>query len=157
MTRDPMTLRARCYMTEEVMWTAPDAPLAKVLRRMNEERIRHVLVVSPAAFKDKGGDPIPEQAVVGILSSRDVLRKLEESPDAGIKLTGFAVHEVMTPKPLVTIGPDEDLAEAARLMLAKRISALPVLEEQEFIGILTTDDILIAGSLIEKNDDQPPV
>jgi CBS domain-containing protein len=151
MAENRMTRLVSRYMTEEVMWTAPGAPLAKVIERMNLERIRHVLVVEPMAV---GADlRIARSAVLGILSSRDVLRELEAHPDEGVKLSDYSVKDVMTPTPLVTIGPGEELAEAARLMLGKRISALPVLTDGEAVGIITTDDILLAGSLIETVDD----
>lgn len=151
MNQDRMMQPVGRYMTRDVMWTAPDSPLARVLRRMNEERIRHALVVAPAAVEKD--NEIPARAMVGILSSRDVLRELEKSPDDGIRLSSFTVHEVMTPTPLSTIGPEDTLAEAARLMLGKRISALPVISEEEVVGMITTDDLLLASSLTETTAD----
>ena len=51
------------------------------------------------------------------------------------------VRQIMVHR-LVTIGPDETLARAAQLMLARKFGALPVLDENRIlIGILTESDI----------------
>lgn len=134
------------FMTRGVMWAAPDRPLQNVLERMNEERLRHVLVVAPAAIVD--GVRIPYRAVVGILTSRDLLRELQAHPDEGVRLTHLTVREVMTEKPLVTIEPNASLAEAGALMRSKRISALPVFSNELLVGLITTDDLLNAGALV---------
>jgi acetoin utilization protein AcuB len=50
----------------------------------------------------------------------------------------------MTPKPFV-VKLDDDLCEAARLMLTNRISGLPVVNEKgKLTGILTKTDIVKA-------------
>ena len=59
----------------------------------------------------------------------------------------LTVADVMTAVPLVTIGKEELVAQAAWLMRENRISALPVVAEGRIVGIITTDDILLAGSM----------
>jgi signal-transduction protein with cAMP-binding, CBS, and nucleotidyltransferase domain len=53
-------------------------------------------------------------------------------------------------KPVVTIGPDASIQEAARLMRTKRVGALVVTSSRKPIGILTdrdiTVDVVAAGS-----------
>ena len=54
---------------------------------------------------------------------------------------------VLTAVP-ITIAPDEPLAEAARLMLAHKLTALPVTDDDnQLLGIITESDIF--GYLIE--------
>ena len=53
------------------------------------------------------------------------------------------VSALMTPTPLV-IGPDAAVDEAARVLRAHKIGALPVVERRSLIGILTVSDVLDA-------------
>ena len=50
---------------------------------------------------------------------------------------------IMNPAPVV-IAPDAEAVEAARLMLARRISCLPVMRDETLVGIVTRSDILMA-------------
>jgi acetoin utilization protein AcuB len=43
---------------------------------------------------------------------------------------------------VVTIGPTDGVEEAARLMATRKISALPVTEEDRLLGIVTETDVL---------------
>jgi len=47
-------------------------------------------------------------------------------------------------KEVVTVTPDQSIPEAARLLLEHKIGALPVLEVDRLVGILTETDILKA-------------
>jgi CBS domain-containing protein len=44
--------------------------------------------------------------------------------------------------PVITIGPGAALAEAAALMLKKKIGCLPVVEDDKLVGILTESDFV---------------
>ena len=57
------------------------------------------------------------------------------------------VKDVMTPN-VISVGIDESVLKAARLMLQNRISGLPVLNKQgELVGIVTEGDFLRRGEL----------
>ena len=49
----------------------------------------------------------------------------------------------MTPDP-VSITPDTSVEDAARLMLKHKIGGLPIMENGELVGIISTTDILRA-------------
>ena len=53
------------------------------------------------------------------------------------------VGDVMTPDPLV-VKPGQTLAEASRLMEEKRIGSLPVVENGELVGIITSRDLRLS-------------
>ncbi|MBI5627435.1 MAG: CBS domain-containing protein, partial [Candidatus Rokubacteria bacterium] len=53
------------------------------------------------------------------------------------------VEQVMT-RSVITIGADRRTQEAVRLMLEHKIGALPVMDGDRVIGILTETDILRA-------------
>jgi acetoin utilization protein AcuB len=49
----------------------------------------------------------------------------------------------MTPAP-ITIGPRTRIEDAARLLVARKIGGLPVVDGDELVGIVTGDDLLRA-------------
>jgi CBS domain-containing membrane protein len=55
----------------------------------------------------------------------------------------IAVHEVMT-REVVTIGPDANIHEAARLLSENRISGMPVVDEgNQVLGVISEADVLM--------------
>jgi len=76
---------------------------------------------------------IKNKKIVGIITRKDLLRKPEET-QLGL---------LMTAKP-VTIEPDADLRDAARMLVTRRIRRLPVVEGGHLIGLLSVADIIHA-------------
>jgi CBS domain-containing protein len=72
---------------------------------------------------------------VGIVTERDFVRRvLAEGKSADSK-----VSEVMT-SPLKVIDPEAPIKEAARRMVNRRIRRLPVIKDNQLVGIITTAD-----------------
>lgn len=118
----------RDWMSARPITVSPLCPLDEVVHIMRARGIRHLLVADA-------------DQLVGIVSSRDVRRPLT---DRGTPITSATpVSQVMTESP-VTVGPDLPLTEAARLMLDRKIGALPVIEGEQLVGILTKSDALEA-------------
>lgn len=76
---------------------------------------------------------IKSKKLVGIITRKDLLQKPEET-QLGL---------LMTTKP-VTISPDADIREAARLLITRRIRRLPVVESGKLVGLLSVADIIHA-------------
>jgi len=76
---------------------------------------------------------LKNKKLVGIITRKDLLRKPEET-QLGL---------LMAPKP-VTIGPNEDISKAARLLVTHRIRRLPVVEDNKLIGLLSVADLVHA-------------
>jgi CBS domain-containing protein len=76
---------------------------------------------------------IKAKKLVGIITRKDLLQKPEET-QLGL---------LMTTKP-VTISPDADIREAARLLVTRRIRRLPVVENGKLVGLLSVADIIHA-------------
>lgn len=77
--------------------------------------------------------------VVGVVSDRDVRADRLDSPASERSVEGV----MSSPPALVTA--DVPIQDAARLMLSRRISALPVVDEdRRLVGIVTTTDCLLA-------------
>jgi CBS domain-containing protein len=76
----------------------------------------------------------------GILTDRDiVVRVLAEGKDPSTT----RVSEVCS-RELTTVGPDDSVGQAVRLMREKAIRRLPVMERGEIVGMLTIGDIAVA-------------
>ena len=84
--------------------------------------------------------------VIGIVSSTDVLAAEAEAEDRDARqalLESTTVRDVMTPRPY-TIGPNEEVREAACQMLYADVHRLFVAEGDKVVGIITTTDIVRA-------------
>jgi CBS domain-containing membrane protein/CBS domain-containing protein len=77
--------------------------------------------------------------LVGVISEHDIL---SYQAKRGAREAARAPVRDATSQPLVTIGPDQDMAEAAALMLDRRVGCLPVLRRGQLIGIVTSTDVL---------------
>jgi acetoin utilization protein AcuB len=123
---------------------APDDSLHVADGIMSMGAVRHLPVVS-------GGE------LVGVVSQRDILRApgllapLIESASAILK--ELRVEDVMS-SPVVTIGAEASVQEAANRVLKHRVGCLPVLEAGRLVGIVTTSDLLraIAGPAAVADD-----
>lgn len=77
---------------------------------------------------------VAEGRVVGVLSDRDVRAAFP----------GDSVGKAMS-SPAHVVRDDDSVEAAARLLLSRRISALPVLDARnELVGMITTTDCLLA-------------
>jgi len=106
---------------------------------MKMKRLRHLPVVE-------------EGRLVGILTQRDLFHAaLSTAMNFGEKaqkefLKTVVVKEVMTDE-VLSIDPNADVKEAARLMIEHKIGCLPVVESGKLVGLVTETDLLrvIAG------------
>ena len=79
---------------------------------------------------------------IGIITERDFVTKIASE---GRPLF-TEIKEVMS-SPLITIDPEETIWEASELMKEKLIHKLPVKENDEIVGIITTTDIVKISSV----------
>ena len=115
------------WMSKRPVTVSGERPVGDVVRLMQSQGIRHVLVLD-------------EGCLAGIFSNRDVGRLV-----GGVHALSPAtpVKQVMTENPVV-VSPELGLTEAAREMLDRKIGALPVVVDAAPIGILTSSDVLEA-------------
>ena len=111
--RDPVTV-------------TPDTSIRKVLERMQTLRIGCVVVVAAGA----PGQPL------GIFTERDVLDRVAL---AGIPQDA-PIERAMTPKPFALPG-HAALFEAAQAMARFRFRHIPVMEEDQLIGVVSERDL----------------
>ena len=105
---------------------APQDFVQTAIERMLEENVGSVAVCEGPR-------------IVGIFTERDVLRlagrraRFDEVP----------VADVMTTR-LVAVSPDDEILAAARLMGEHRVRHLPVIEDENLLGIVGIRDVLAA-------------
>ena len=126
----------RDIMTNPVQTILLDDFIFKAKQLFDRKRFHHVVVLE----RDR---------VFGVVSDRDILRVI--SPFVGkpmmerkqdLRTLKGRIHQIMS-RGLITIGPNESVAEAARLMFRERVSCLPVVGQSGLLmGILTTRDIV---------------
>ncbi|HEX2440825.1 MAG TPA: CBS domain-containing protein [Methylomirabilota bacterium] len=137
-------------MSRNVITIDPDASCYDAITVMTRDRIRHLPVVGP------------DGVLRGIVTDRDlrhhlfepeVLRTIGTVPVARL-LSGVPVRQVMS-TPVISIGPDQHLDEAAEIMRKHKLGSLPVVDHERITGIVTETDVLrqivdiSAGSEIE--------
>jgi CBS domain-containing protein len=88
--------------------------------------------------EDVGALPVVEgEDLVGLVTDRDlVLRVLAERQDP----SAVRIGDLATRAP-VTIGPDEKLSAARELMEQHQVRRLPVMKDEQLVGILSIGDV----------------
>jgi CBS domain-containing protein len=81
---------------------------------------------------------IQDDAVLGILTERDYLRKVAIE---GRTSRTTLVHEIMS-SPVLAISPNEDLDQCLAVMTEKRVRHLPVIEQGELVGLVSIGDLV---------------
>lgn len=112
-------------MTEPVLTVAADDNVGEVGGAMAAEGIKSVVVIDEACR--------PE----GILTSSDFVEVATEGPGA----TDAPVADHMTTG-VYTVSVDEPVTAAVEAMLAEEISHLPVVNDDEVVGILSMTDVV---------------
>lgn len=118
-------LLVRDVMTENVRTVRPNSTITEVVRKMNKFEVGSVVVVD-------GEKP------VGLITERDILRRVLE---VTLAAEAMKAKEVMS-SPLVTVGDEVTIEQAARIMADRRIKKLPVVKEGKLVGIVTSTDIV---------------
>ncbi len=121
-------------MTRAVKTVEIEASVGEAVKKMNKFRIGSIVVVDST-----------KRRPLGILTERDILRLVEVSP---APMTD-RVKEVMS-RQLVTIDPSAGVEEAAGLMTRRGVKRLPVMENDELVGIITSSDIIRANPTLVK-------
>lgn len=136
-------MKVHDFMQTSVFTVSPDDLIDRVFFLLHYEKIRHLPVID-----DKGH-------IVGIVSDRDLYKAL--GPKSRSRAVGPAarkagetqlhviprkVRHIMR-RGVITVTPDEDASKAATMMARKKIGALPVVNGDELVGIVTATDILL--------------
>ncbi|MBX3058213.1 MAG: CBS domain-containing protein [Anaerolineae bacterium] len=121
-------------MTIDPDTVTPQTSLREVVALMNKHNTRQLLVVN-------------EGKLVGIITDRDI-RLAVNSPLVTVDpleritlLDQFTAGSCMTSNPK-TVTPDTPIHKVAQILSAYKYGALPVVEDEELVGIITVTDLL---------------
>lgn len=121
-------------MSRDVVTVVPDAAFIEIRSRLHEGGFHHLLVVE-------------NSTLLGVISDRDVLQAISPFLDTygeehrDVQTLSQPARDIMRTDP-ITVHPGTGIEEAAHLLLDHDISSLPVVEEAELLGIVTTKDLL---------------
>ncbi|HRB70678.1 CBS domain-containing protein [Flavobacterium sp. WV_118_3] len=122
-------------MTKNVVKLNLTDDLTKAEMLFKKNNIRHIPVVN-------GNN------IIGMLSYTDLLRiSFADAVDDDEEIIDTTVYNMFTieqvmAKRLVTIAPETTIKEAAEILATKEFHALPVVEGDLLVGIVTTTDLI---------------
>lgn len=122
-------------MTTELVQLNVSDDLYKAERLFNKHNIRHIPVLEG-------------KRIVGILSLTDLMRisyadVIDEDDDTveSVVYNMFKLPQVMTKVPK-TVTSDTTIKDAATILATREFHALPVVDNDELVGIITTTDVI---------------
>lgn len=126
----------RDVMRTNVVAIDPEMPIRDVTALMELRRVRHFPILED--------DDAVRGRLVGIVSDRD-LRAVgsphpSARPDVGVH---DPVRRIMA-TPVTTAHPEDPIEDAARRLRERRVGALPVLDGDVLVGIVSAPDLLDA-------------
>lgn len=127
--QDVASMRVGDWMTPSPLTLPPETSLLEAADFLRTHSIRHLPLVS-------GG------RLCGIVSDRDI-KLATPSPLDPDPAYDRPVSTIMNAD-VITIGPDDSLVDAARLMRHRKIRCLPVTSADRLVGIITDTDVLDA-------------
>lgn len=119
-------------MSRNVITVQEDDRLSKLEEIWKTNTIHHLVVTN--------GDQ-----VVGVVSKIDMLRAFNGRGDISRKtLSMMRVGEIMTKNPL-TVEAEDTVGLVADILLANKFHSLPVIDDGELAGIVTSHDLIKYG------------
>jgi CBS domain-containing protein len=119
-----------------VVTIAPDDSVRELLAQLAKHNVGALVVVD-------------RDQVAGIISERDIVRRLDERGEAALAAT---VSDLMTAT-VVSCAPDDPVDRIASAMTELRIRHMPVLSGGELAGIVTIGDV-VAGQIRQLEQDR---
>ncbi|WP_329793752.1 CBS domain-containing protein [Lentzea sp. DG1S-22] len=115
-----------------------DVPVSELLRALAEHNVGAIVVVGASG-------------VAGIVSERDVVRKLHES---GADLLSSPVSSIMTAD-VFTCSPSDTVDSLTIVMTERRFRHVPVLSDGRLVGIVSIGDVVKSRiGQLEQSQDQ---
>lgn len=113
-------------MTREPIITKPETNLLECARIMVKKNTGSILLVN-------------QKRLVGIISRQDILWAIVKQSKANLeKIRAIDI----SPRKILTIKPSATLDEALKKMKMTKFERLPVIDNNELVGIITIKDIL---------------
>ncbi len=108
----------------------PGDSIFDTAKLLNEKKIGAVLVLDD----DRGSGP----GIAGIISERDIISGLAVH---GGDILNRPVSDLMTPN-VVVCSPEDTIDQIMSLMSERRIRHLPVVKDNELVGVISIGDVV---------------
>ncbi|MFP3908494.1 MAG: CBS domain-containing protein [Archaeoglobaceae archaeon] len=118
-------IQVKEVMTREVVTSTKDISLLNASRKMIKYGVGSIIVVE-------------DNHTLGVVTERDILTKVVARNKVPNKVK---LEEIMS-SPTITVTPNKSVREASEIMQKKGIRRLPVVEDNNLVGIITDNDIL---------------
>jgi CBS domain-containing protein len=135
--KDLRAIKVQNIMTRQVQTAQEDEPIKNAIETMRKLDIRTLPVVDG------------EGKLTGIIGIRDIVnynwnggRRETKGEISGEKNPVEVKVGSLASEAVVTIPPEATLNDAVKLMSSKKVSALPVVEKDEMVGIVTLYDVV---------------
>lgn len=123
-----ISVRDLLRLKGDVVWSVtPETSVSEALHQLADKDIGALLVLA-------------DDRIAGIISERDVVRKIAETDDF---LLENPVRAYMTPD-VFTINPTQSIEDCMNLMTEQRIRHLPVVEDDQLVGMISIGDVVKA-------------
>jgi acetoin utilization protein AcuB len=122
------------HMTHNVITATPRTTHREALDLLHKHKIRRLPILD-------------NERLVGIVGEKDLL---STAPSPATSLSVYEIYtlldklvmsKIMT-RPVITVGPECPLQDAAQIMIEKKIGCLPVMRATDLVGIITETDIM---------------
>lgn len=143
-------LKAKDIMTKKIITVSPETEIANAAKILIEKRINGlpvmdafgrlvgILCQSDLVAQQKS---LPIPSVFALLESVIPLTSQKRIDKEVAKIAALKVKQAMTPDP-VTVDPETDIEDVAKLMVDKKYHTLPVMEGDKVVGIIGKEDVL---------------
>jgi CBS domain-containing protein len=84
---------------------------------------------------------------VGILTNRDIVNSIGPFDYSFTS----KVKEIMS-QPIIHVHPDESIIDVAEIMTSKNIHKLPIIVNDEILGIISSSDLVVIFTMISNED-----
>ena len=126
-------LKIRELMSRDVRTVAPSQSIKDAAHIMNSIDVGSIPVVD-------------NQRLVGVITDRDiVLRSVAKGQNLDQKIS-----DIMTTN-ITTVTPDTEVHEAANIMATNQIRRLPVIENENLVGIVAIGDLAVEGKYVDES------
>ena len=122
-------MKVRDLMSYPLNTVRPDATVLDAIKAMVDGKKGGIIVCGEGLLKE----------CQGIVTTTEIFEKVLAT---GVNPDGIKISDVMMHAPLITIGPNATVKEAADLMIKHNIRRLPVVEDRALVGIITSKDLL---------------
>lgn len=132
----PQNIPVSSIMSTQLIILNTSDSLEKAEHLFKKHKIRHIPVIEG------------QKKIVGMLSLTDLLRisfadgAYEEEDDIeSVVYEMFTLSQVMA-KNIKSVSPNTSIKEVAELLAAREFHAVPVVEQGDLVGIVTTTDLI---------------